>query len=149
MAHAVRRGIWFLGFGFIVCFLLLQSSRHIGRLSVVQPILTMELLFLVFILGTFFHFTITIREWAESAPSPRPLGLPSSPHRAVGMRHPPSRLIVVGGVAVASSSSPSWPPVGGHAGWKAAVFGSSAAIAYAFTAASSRRIAELLPPTIG
>src|ERR1700722_6534321 len=64
MAHAIRRGVWILGFGFMVCSFLLQAfALHIGRLSVVQPILTMELLFLVFILGTYFRFSISIREW--------------------------------------------------------------------------------------
>jgi uncharacterized membrane protein len=64
MAHAIRRGVWLLGFGFMICAFLLQAfALHIGRLSVVQPILTMELLFLVFILGTYFRFSISIREW--------------------------------------------------------------------------------------
>src|SRR5271168_5104835 len=64
MAHAIRRGVWLLGFGFMICSFLLQAfALHVGRLSVVQPILTMELLFLVFILGTYFRYKITIREW--------------------------------------------------------------------------------------
>ena len=64
MAHAIRRGVWLLGFGFMICAFLLQAfALHIGRLSVVQPILTMELLFLVFILGTYFRFSISFREW--------------------------------------------------------------------------------------
>ena len=64
MAHAIRRGVWLLGFGFMICAFLLQAfALHIGRLSVVQPILTMELLFLVFILGTYFRFSISVREW--------------------------------------------------------------------------------------
>src|SRR3974390_589190 len=64
MAHAIRRGIWLLGFArMIVSFLLQSFALHIGRLSVVQPILTMELLFLVAILGTYFRFSISIREW--------------------------------------------------------------------------------------
>src|ERR1700734_1129616 len=64
MAHAIRRGIWLLGFFFIVCSFLLQAfALHVGRLSVVQPILVMELLFLIFILGTYFGYSITLREW--------------------------------------------------------------------------------------
>ena len=64
MAHAIKRGIWLLGFAFMICSFLLQSfALHLGRLSVVQPILTMELLFLVAILGTYFRFQITYREW--------------------------------------------------------------------------------------
>src|SRR5580658_5727478 len=64
LTHALRRGIWLLGFFFMVCGFLFQAfALHVGRLSVVQPILTMELLFLVFILGTYFGYQITAREW--------------------------------------------------------------------------------------
>src|SRR5258708_37622352 len=64
MAHAIRRGVWLLGFGFMICSFLLQAfALHNGNLSVVQPILTMELLFLVAILGTYFRFSISAREW--------------------------------------------------------------------------------------
>src|ERR1700683_4661541 len=68
IAHALRRGIWLLGFFFMVCSFLLQAfALHVGRLSVVQPILPLELLFLVFILGTYFSYKITIREWIGAA----------------------------------------------------------------------------------
>src|SRR5258708_1402581 len=64
MAHAIRRGVWLLGFGFMICSFLLQAfALHNGNLSVVQPILTMELLFLVAILGMYFRFSISAREW--------------------------------------------------------------------------------------
>jgi uncharacterized membrane protein len=64
LTHALRRGIWLLGFAFMIFSFLLQSfALHIGQLSTVQPILTMELLFLVAILGTYFRFSISIREW--------------------------------------------------------------------------------------
>src|ERR1700735_3904137 len=64
MVHAIRRGVWLLGFGFMICAFLLQAfALHVGRLSVVQPILTLELLFLVFILGTYFGYKVTAREW--------------------------------------------------------------------------------------
>src|SRR5271165_6158302 len=64
MTHAIRRGIWLLGFFLMVCSFLMQAfALHVGRLSVVQPILTMELLFLVFILGTYFRYSISLREW--------------------------------------------------------------------------------------
>ena len=64
MTHALRRGVWLLGFLFMICGFLFQAfALHVGRLSVVQPILTVELLFLVFILGTYFDFRVTYREW--------------------------------------------------------------------------------------
>src|ERR1700722_19929762 len=61
VTHALRRGVWLLGCLFMVCAFLFQIfALHVGRLSVVQPILTVELLFLVFILGTYFGFPVTL-----------------------------------------------------------------------------------------
>jgi uncharacterized membrane protein len=52
MAYAVRRGIWLLGFALmIVSFVLQAVALHFGRLSQVQPILTLELVFLVIVLS--------------------------------------------------------------------------------------------------
>jgi len=138
MTHAIRRGIWLLGFFFMVCSFLLQAfALHAGRLSVVQPILTMELLFLVFILGTYFGYKITLREWIGA--SAIAFGLSgflvfSNPG---GGNEVPSNLdwILVGSLAsaaivvtvVATRWGPRW--------WKAAMFGSAAANSFAFTAA--------------
>ena len=48
MTYAIRRGIWLLGFALmIVSFVLQAIALHFGRLSQVQPILTLELVFLV------------------------------------------------------------------------------------------------------
>ncbi len=145
MAHAVRRGIWLLGFGFMICSFLLQSfALHIGRLSVVQPILTMELLFLVFILGTYFRFTITIREWVGAGAIA--FGLSGFLYFAApgGGTETPTNLgwIVVGatscGLIVVTVVATRWGP----RWWKAAMFGSSAAIAYAFTAALIKTVSN-------
>jgi hypothetical protein len=138
LAHAVRRGVWLLGFGFMVCSFLLQAfALHIGRLSVVQPILTMELLFLVAILGTYFRFDISLREWVGAGAIA--FGLAGFLYFAApgGGDEVPTNLgwIVVGGGAtfficvtvVATRWGPRW--------WKAAMFGTAAAISYAFTAA--------------
>jgi uncharacterized membrane protein len=145
MAHAIRRGVWLLGFGFMICSFLMQAfALHLGRLSVVQPILTMELLFLVAILGIWFRFSISLREWAGA--SAIAFGLAgflyfAAPGGGTGV---PTNLgwIVVGGTAtfficatvVATRWGPRW--------WKAAMFGSSAAIAYAFTAALIKTVSN-------
>ena len=51
MTHAVRRGIWLAGFGLMTLSFVMQAiALHFGRLTEVQPIITMELLFLVLIL---------------------------------------------------------------------------------------------------
>src|SRR5271163_3763268 len=128
MAHAIRRGVWLLGFAFMVCAFLLQAfALHVGRLSVVQPILTMELLFLVFILGTYFGYQITAREWIGVTAIV--LGLAGFLAFALpgGGERVPTNLgwVVVGAIAVAvivlgvmaTRRGPRW--------WKAAMFGTA------------------------
>ncbi len=145
MAYAVKRGVWLLGFGFMICAFLLQAfALHIGKLSVVQPILTMELLFLVAILGTYFRFQISVREWVGA--SAIAFGLSGFLFFAApgGGTATPTNLgwIVVGSASVllicvtvvATRWGPRW--------WKAAMFGSSAAIAYAFTAALIKTVSD-------
>ncbi len=134
-----------MGFGFMICSFLFQSfALHIGRLSVVQPILVMELLFLVAILGTYFRFSISIREWVGVAAIAFGLAgflLFAAPG---GGTEVPTNLgwIVVGGASaflivvtvIATRWGPRW--------WKAAMFGSAAAIAYAFTAALIKVVSD-------
>jgi hypothetical protein len=145
MAHAIRRGVWLLGFGFMICSFLLQAfALHIGRLSVVQPILTMELLFLVAILGTYFRFSISLREWIGAGAIA--FGLSGFLFFAApgGGDAVPTNLgwIVVGGCAtaliavfvVATRWGPRW--------WQAAMFGSAAAVSFAFTAALIKVVSD-------
>jgi uncharacterized membrane protein len=145
MAHAIRRTVWLLGFAFMVCSFLFQSfALHLGQLSVVQPILTMELLFLVAILGTWFRFSISAREWIGV--SAIALGLGGFLYFAApgGGEATPTNLgwIVVGGsccfLIVATVVATRWGP----RWWKAAMFGSAAAISYAFTAALIKTVSN-------
>src|SRR5271167_4331495 len=64
LTHALRRGVWLLGFAILIASFLLQAvALHLGAMSQVQPVLTTELLFLVLILATWFRFTVGLREW--------------------------------------------------------------------------------------
>ena len=130
MTHAIRGACGSSGFFIMICSFLFQSfALHVGRLSVVQPILTMELLFLVFILGTYFGYQITaprvdrslghrLRARRASWSSPIPGGGDQVPNTL--------EWIVVGGIAVvaivvavvATRWGPRW--------WKAAMFGTAA-----------------------
>ena len=75
LTHAFRRGVWLLGFAFMIGSFLCQAvALHFGNLSQVQPILTTELLFLVVILATWFRFQIGGA--AGSAAWPRPAASP-------------------------------------------------------------------------
>src|SRR5579872_262030 len=64
MAYAMKRKVWLAGFGFMVAAFLFQfTALHFGRLTEVQPILTLELPFLVAILGIWFRQSLGWREW--------------------------------------------------------------------------------------
>ena len=92
LTHALKRGVWLLGFAVMVISFLCQAvALHLGDLSQVQPILTTELLFLVLLLATWFRFRIGFRSgWAAW---PRPGALPvfwPSPSRVAGNWCPPT-----------------------------------------------------------
>src|ERR1039457_5116367 len=67
MAHALRRGIWLIGFALmLVTFGLQATALRVGELSVVQPVLTTELLFLLLILVVWFRYRLGWMEWLGS-----------------------------------------------------------------------------------
>lgn len=143
MAYAVRHRVWLAGFGLMVLSFALQATAlHLGRLSEVQPILTIELLFLVVILGTWFQFAIGWREWLGSAGAALGLsgfllfaapGGGNSQPTAVnwGEVGGACMVAVVTGVVLARRG-PRW--------WQAAMFGFSGAVAYAFAAACTKDV---------
>jgi len=64
IAYAVRRKVWLLGcVGLVAGFLLQAFALHVGRLTIVQPILTLELPFLVAILAFWFRKNLSWKEW--------------------------------------------------------------------------------------
>jgi uncharacterized membrane protein len=138
ITYAMRKGIWLLGFFFMVCSFLLQSfALHVGRLSVVQPILTMELLFLVFILGTYFGYKITLREWVGASAIAFGLAGFLSFSDPTGGKGLPGMADwgMAGGVAIVLIAAAIVATRWGPRFWKAAMFGTAAAVAFAFTAA--------------
>ncbi|HEY3842302.1 MAG TPA: hypothetical protein VGL48_03555 [Acidimicrobiales bacterium] len=63
--HAIRRGVWLLGFGLLLGTFAFQAiALRFGQLSVVQLILTADLLFVIGLLTVFFHHRLTWREVA-------------------------------------------------------------------------------------
>src|ERR1700722_7896322 len=64
IAYAAHRKIWLLGcVGLIAGFLFQAFALHFGRLTIVQPVLTLELPFLVAILAFWFHRRVGWLEW--------------------------------------------------------------------------------------
>jgi len=138
IAYALHRKVWIAGFLMMIgAFLLQFLALHFGDLTTVQPILTLELPFLVAIIGLWFRHPLTWQEWVGSSAAAGGLAAflaLSSP--ASGSETPDldtwglvSFAVVAGGaVAVMLARF-------GSRAWRAAWFGVAGAIAFAFTAA--------------
>jgi drug/metabolite transporter (DMT)-like permease len=143
LAHAVRNRIWLAGLGLmVVSFVMQATALHLGRLSEVQPILTLELLFLVVILGVWFQYSLGWKEWLGSIAAA--LGLAgflifADPGRGNGR---PSAvdwaevgaacgIAVVCGIVLAQRG-PRW--------WRAACYGFAGAVSYSFAAACTKEV---------
>lgn len=145
LTHALRRGVWLAGFALMIGSFLLQAlALHFGRLSQVQPILVTELLFLVFILSTWFGYRAGPREWVG-------VGLVSAGLAGflvfaapVGGDRLPGNLgwVVVGGSCVAGMVITVMLALRGPRWWRASMFGTSAAIGFAFTAALTKVVSH-------
>jgi drug/metabolite transporter (DMT)-like permease len=145
VAYALRHRVWLLGFLLmVVSFVMQAAALHFGRLSQVQPILTTELLFLVFILGTWFRFRIGVREWlgvlAASAGLAgflifaSPTGGEVVPNTTGWIEVGLSCAAVMAIAIILALRGPRW--------WRAAMFGAAAAIGFAFTASLTKVVSD-------
>jgi uncharacterized membrane protein len=147
ITHAIRRGVWLLGFAVMIGSFLCQAfALHLGDLSQVQPILTTELLLLVLILATWFRFPITSREWVGAFAAAGGLaGFLIAAQPTAGSEAPTNLgwLIsgtICGGVVVLAVllalRGPRW--------WRAAMFGAAGAVGFAFTAALIKSVGDIV-----
>jgi drug/metabolite transporter (DMT)-like permease len=145
--HAFSNAIWFLGLAMIgVGFLLQAVALRFGQLSSVQPIVTTELLFLVLILGVWFRYRLTWREWGGSAAAAGGLAtflVVAAPGggMTVPTRHTWIVVFVVIGLVSAGFSAlgftgPRW--------FRAAMFGASGAVLFALSAALTKQFTTLV-----
>ena len=143
IAYAVRRKVWLAGFGVMIAAFLLQFlALHFGRLTTVQPILTLELPFLVAILGIWFRQPLGWREWIGALAAAT--GLASFLGLAApggGTENPDlgSWGLVAFAVVAGGTFAVLLTRVGSP-GWRAAWFGVAGAIAFAFTAAIIKQV---------
>ena len=147
ITHALRRGVWLLGFACMVGSFLCQAvALHFGNLSQVQPILTTELLLLVLLLATWFRFRIGWHEWVACLAAAGGLaGFLVFAHPQSGGQVPTSGqwilsgsmcgALVVGAV-VAAQRGPRW--------WRAAMYGAAGAVGFAFTAALIKSVGDIV-----
>lgn len=143
MTYALRRKVWLAGFAMMVAGFLLQFlALHFGRLTQVQPVLTLELPFLVAILGLWFGHRLRLRELAGATAAAGGLAgflVFASPSGATQLPgYADWSYVSVGCVSLAVVAV-LLTRVGSKA-WQAAMFGASAGIAFAFTAALIREM---------
>lgn len=147
LTHALRRGIWLLGFALLLGQFALQATAlRFGQLSVVQPVLTLDLLFVVVILSTFFHRQLGWREWSGASAIVVGLGgflYLAAP--ALGRGLPGSAewgavtvavAVAAAGLVVATRWGPRW--------WKATAFGGASAVLFAYNAALTKATTTLI-----
>ncbi len=145
IAHALRRGIWLLGFVLLVVSFVVQAvALHFGRMTEVQPILTTELLFLVLVLGFWFRFPVSAREWLGVAALSvglsgflvfaDPGGGTNVPGNLVWAEVGGSCAIAMIVATAAARRGPRW--------WRAAMFGAAGAVGFAFAAALTKTVTD-------
>jgi drug/metabolite transporter (DMT)-like permease len=145
--EAFRHLIWFAGVALIlVGFLLQAGALSFGQLSSVQPIVTTELLFLVLILGVWFRYPLTWREWAGAAAAAGGLAAflviaaPGGGTVVPTLRSWTMLAVVVGLIVVATAAlgfvGPRW--------FRAAMFGASGAVTFALSAALTKQFTNLI-----
>jgi uncharacterized membrane protein len=145
MTYALRRGVWLLGFALmIVSFVLQAIALHLGRLSQVQPVLTIELVFLTAILAIWFRFPMGWREWLGALGVTAGLsGFLYFAHPSSGMVPPPDwKWAIAGGASIVAITICIILALRGPAWWRSAMFGTAAALGYAFTAACTKAVAD-------
>src|ERR1700676_3706677 len=138
ITYALRRKVWIAGFMVMIAAFLLQFlALHFGHLTTVQPILTLELPFLVAILGIWFRQPLTWKEWVGSSAAAGGLAAFLALSAPSGGNETPDleNWGVVSFAVIAGCSLAGLRPRVGGPGGRAAWFGVAGAIAFAFTAA--------------
>ncbi len=147
MTHAIKRGVWLLGFACMVASFLLQAfALHLGDLSQVQPILTTELLLLVIVLATWFRFRIGWREWVACIVAAGGLAgfLVFADPQSGGQVPTATGWIITGAVCAAAVVIFVLAALRGPRWWRAAMFGAAGAVGFAFTAALIKSVGDIV-----
>jgi drug/metabolite transporter (DMT)-like permease len=145
--YALSHAIWFAGLALIgVGFLLQAGALRFGQLSSVQPIVTTELLFLVLILGIWFRYHLTWREWGGSAAAAGGLAAFLVVSAPGGGTVVPTRHTWIVVFVVISIASAAFAGLGftGPRWFRAAMFGASGAVLFALSAALTKQFTTLV-----
>ena len=145
LTHALKRGVWLLGFACMVGSFLCQAfALHLGDLSQVQPILTTELLLLVLLLATWFRFRIGWQEWLACLAAAGGLAgfLVFADPRSGGEIPSATDWIVAGALCGGAIAVAVLAALRGPRWWRAAMFGAAGAVGFAFTAALIKSVGD-------
>jgi drug/metabolite transporter (DMT)-like permease len=145
MRHALRRAIWLGGFALMILSFLCQAiALHFGQLSEVQPVLTLELLFLVFVLAVWFRFSVGSREYFGALAAGSGLaGFLVFADPQAGTALPPSWEWAVAALACGGAMTLAVALARrGPRAWRAAMFGTASGIGFAFTAALIKAVGD-------
>ncbi len=143
ISHAIKRGVWLIGFALmLVQFGLQATALRFGQLSVVQPVLTTELLFLLLILAVWFRYRLGAREWLGALLVVGGLGgffLAAHPHGGQVLPST-SEWLVASAILIAAIAAFIVAALHGPRWWRAAAFGAATAVTAAYGAALTKAI---------
>jgi drug/metabolite transporter (DMT)-like permease len=145
MTHALRRAVWLGGFALMILSFLFQAiALHFGQLSEVQPVLTLELLFLVFVLAVWFRFNVGAREYLGALAAGAGLAgfLVFANPRAGNSPPPPWEWAIAAAACGGAMAAALALALRGPRWWRAALFGTASAIGFAFTAALIKAVGD-------
>ncbi|MDA8071163.1 MAG: DMT family transporter [Actinomycetota bacterium] len=143
LAFGVRRRVWLVGVATMTAGFVFQAAAlHFGPLTSVQPVLTLELPLLVGILGVWFGVAVGWREWAGAFLGAGGLVaflLTAEPRAGPRVPDLAAWLLVSCSVAAACALAVGLAQFG-PSHWRAAMYGASAAIMFAFAASLIREV---------
>jgi drug/metabolite transporter (DMT)-like permease len=145
ITHALKKGIWLAGFLLLILSFVMQAvALHFGRLTQVQPILTTELLFLVFLLGSSFGFRIGWREWVGTAAVAGGLAgfLIFAAPSGGNVVPSTSGWLEVGFACAGAATVAVLLALRGSRWRRAAMFGAASAVGFAFTASLTKVVSN-------
>ena len=145
MAAVLRRPIWFAGLALTTASFLLQSvALAFGNLTSVQPVMVTEIVFLVLILGIWFHQRLGWREWVGTIGTAIGLGVflgLSYSRRGTGQPDFQDWVLLLAAAGAAIVISLICARHGSRS-FRAAAYGASTGIVFALTATFIKTVAN-------
>ena len=145
MAAVMHRPIWFVGLALTTTGFLFQAlALAFGNLTSVQPVMVTEIVFLVLILGTWFHQRLGWREWVGTVGTAVGLGvfLGLSYSRRGGGQPDTEDWILLLATAGAAVIITLVAARHGPRAFRAAAYGVSVGIVFALTATFIKTVAD-------